>query len=165
MDAQKEVSESLGRLTQTAPGGFAMALHIEFTTPTYLFQTYPKAWIDYYSQNGLVMRDPTVMWGFDNLGVIPWTELSESDPDRIMDQAREHGIDNGFTYALESGDKRSICSFAKGADTFSDAEVASITGEVDRMCELTQDMENLSPETREQLRKMSILFTHPGTSG
>lgn len=162
MDAQEEISLSLGRLKEMAGGGFAMALHIEFTTPSYLFQTYPKAWIDYYSQNGLVMRDPTVMWGFDNLGVIGWEELSDSDPDRIMDQAREHGIDNGFTYALETENQRSICSFAKGALPFSQDEKAMITSEVDRMCELTRGLDTLSPGTRDALRRMSILFTHPG---
>ena len=162
MNAQKEISESLGRLKELARGGYAMALHIEFTTPAYLFQTYPKAWIDYYSQNGLVMRDPTVMWGFDNLGMIDWSELSDSDPDRIMDQAREHGIDNGFTYALEVGDHRTICSFAKGSEKFPQSEIDQIKAEVDRMCELTLGLDTLAPETRDALRKMSILFTHPG---
>lgn len=162
MDAQREISESLGRLKEIARGGYAMALHIEFTTPAYLFQTYPKAWIDYYSQNGLVMRDPTVMWGFDNLGMIDWSNLSDSDPDRIMDQAREHGIDNGFTYAVESGGRRTICSFARGETPFSQDEIDRIISEVDAICALTKGLDNLSPDTREALRQMSILFTHPG---
>ena len=48
---------------QRSPAGFAVALHFDFTTPTFLFQTYPKRWMDYYSAGGLVMHDPVARMG------------------------------------------------------------------------------------------------------
>ena len=60
--AQFEISETLDQLNQLAPTGYALGIHIEYTTPKFMFQTYPKAWLDYYSSNGLVMSDPMVAW-------------------------------------------------------------------------------------------------------
>ena len=163
MNPEDEISQLLGRLQSLATGGFAMALHIEFTTPAFLFQTYPKAWIDIYSQEGLVMRDPTVMWGFDNLGMIGWEKLADSDEDGIMLRARAFGIDNGFTYATEASGRRSISSFACGELSFDVDAVAEIQSIADRISELTQGLASLSPDTRDALRKQSIRFTHPGS--
>ena len=40
------------------PGGFAIGLHISYNGPSFLFQTFPQAWIDYYASNGLHLTDP-----------------------------------------------------------------------------------------------------------
>jgi len=155
------IAEQLGTLMALAPSGFAIALHVRFTTPTFLFQTYPKDWIDYYSQNGLVMRDPTVHWGFENTGLVRWTELAERDDDAIIAKAREHGMRHGFTYAVEIDDSRTLTSFTRGDRDFTDAEMAQITTIVDQLHRETQTARTLTVATRESLRHMSILFTHP----
>lgn len=43
----KAILESVEDL---APAGFAIAFHIRLTSPDFLFQTYPKNWIDTYSE-------------------------------------------------------------------------------------------------------------------
>ena len=64
MTQRASIAALLHDLDQRSPAGFAIALHIRFTTPTYLFQTYPKRWLDHYSSAGLVVHDPVVRWGF-----------------------------------------------------------------------------------------------------
>ncbi len=68
MDENTKIGQLLGELDDLCPSGYAIALHIRYTTPAFLFQTYPKEWMEYYSQNGLVLHDPTVRWGLANTG-------------------------------------------------------------------------------------------------
>jgi LuxR family transcriptional regulator len=58
---QTEIRAVLSDLMTLAPTGYAAALHINFTTPAFLFQTYPTDWLAIYSQQGMVMKDPTVL--------------------------------------------------------------------------------------------------------
>jgi LuxR family transcriptional regulator len=161
MDTQGDIGNALTRLKIMAPAGYAMALHIQFNAPAYLFQTYPKEWTDYYSQNGLVMRDPTVHWGFEHTGTILWSDLLPRDDAGVIALAAQRGISNGFTYALDRGNSRSVTSFAKGPAAFTPAEMETITGLVDQIHDQTANGESLTPGTREHLRQMSISFTHP----
>lgn len=161
MDSSTGIREGLSDLIGLAPSGFAMALHVKFTTPTYLFQTYPKGWIDYYSNNGLVMRDPTVAWGFDNVGVIRWQELANEDTAGIIPEASKYGMKFGFTYALERSESRSLTSFTSQISDFTDAQIVDICAIVDRMHDTTLSLTALSEETRAELKRMSIIFTHP----
>lgn len=158
---EQRIGEKLALLKDLAPAGFAIALHIRFTTPTYLFQTYPKAWIDIYSSRGFLMRDPTVIWGFDNLGVIDWRDLEASDSDGIMSMARDHGLVEGFTCAIEADETRSIASFSRSETGFTDQEKTEICGYVEMIHLWTADLAPLSTGSREELRRMSIRFSHP----
>jgi LuxR family transcriptional regulator len=161
MDTQAEISQLLATLKDRAPAGYAIALHLRFTTPTFLFQSYPKEWIDYYSQNGLVMRDPTVHWGFDNTGTIRWSELRDLDADQIIAKAADHGMRHGVTVVLEAEGTRSLSSFTRGDRDFTDAEVEEIAGIVARLHQMTSQTKTLTQATRDRLRGMSITFTHP----
>ena len=124
MSAQLEIRHILGDLMDTATAGFALAFHVRFTTPSFLFQTYPKDWLDYYSQNGLVMSDPTVAWGFENTGAIGWSDLTASDSAGVLAKAAEFGLKHGATCATGSDESRSIGSFARADRDFTDAERA-----------------------------------------
>lgn len=161
MDSPTGIRECLVDLKELAPSGFAMALHIKFTTPTYLFQTYPKPWIDYYSHNGLVMRDPTVAWGFDNIGAIRWQELANEDMAGIIPEASKYGMKFGFTYSLERSESRSLTSFTSPGNDFTDAQIVDICAIVDKMHDSTLSLTALSAEIRAELKRMSIVFTHP----
>ena len=161
MEAHVAISEQLARLKVLAPAGYAIALHVRFTTPTYLFQTYPKEWIDYYSQNGLVMRDPTVLWGFENTGSIRWADLLAVDSDGIIAKAATHGMRFGFTHAIDVGGSRSLSSFTCGNSDFTDAEIAEIDLLVDSLHRQTAGAKSLPNDVREALKGLSIRFTHP----
>ncbi|MDG1376566.1 MAG: autoinducer binding domain-containing protein [Yoonia sp.] len=160
MAQQDEIRNTLARLKELASGGFALAFHVRYTTPSFLFQTYPKPWLDYYSQNGLVLSDPTVAWGFENTGAIRWSVLAHSDTADVLKKAAEFDLNFGLTCAVEDGPHRSIGSFSRTDREFTDAESALLVAEMAKLHQLTADLKTLSPETAAQLRMMSVQFTH-----
>lgn len=157
---QFEISQTLGDLGQLAPAGYALGLHIEYTTPMYMFQSYPKVWLDYYSQNGLVMSDPMVAWGFENTGSARWSDLE--DPTGVLVKAASYGLSYGLVSATKSEDSLSICGFARNDREFSDSEIAIISEKIAFLHRSTANHAELTPETVKQLKKMSIMVTHPG---
>lgn len=158
---QFEISEALGRLNALAPTGYALGIHIEYTTPKFMFQTYPKDWLDYYSSHGLVMSDPMVAWGFQEVGSQRWSALE--DPAGVMVKAAEHGMKYGLVVSVASEDSRTICGFANADREFTDDEIAQIEAHVAKIHEHTAETARLDAKTVEQLKKMSIMVTHPGS--
>ncbi|MCK0094179.1 autoinducer binding domain-containing protein [Yoonia sp. F2084L] len=156
-----EISETLGKLNQLAPAGYALGFHVEYTTPKFVFQTYPKAWLDYYSSNGLIMMDPMVAWGFENAGGKRWSGLE--DPAGVLKMAGEYGMKYGVVIAAVSGDSRSIGGFAHPDREFTDDEIAQLEADVVLIHDNTADTASLDPDTVEHLKKMSIMVTHPGS--
>ena len=163
---QVEISEVLGELRKMAPAGYAIGLQIQYTTPKFMFQTYSKEWLDFYSKRGLLMSDPTLGWGFENTGYVRWDALKGNDPAGVMKLAEDHGITYGITCAQVTEGAtdgiRSIGSFARGDRDFDDDEVIKISGMFDTLHAQTDGQAKLSPETVQQLRNMSIMVTHPG---
>jgi LuxR family transcriptional regulator len=158
---QYEISEVLEQLGEIAPAGYALGFHIAMTTPKFMFQSYPKAWLDYYSQNGLVMSDPMVAWGFEHTGTSRWSELN--DPAGVLQKAGEFGMPYGIVCATKSGQSLSICGFARADREFLDTEITDIFAKIEDLHRCTAVRAQLSPETIQELRNMSILFTHPGS--
>lgn len=158
---QFQISETLGQLNALAPAGYALGFHIKYTTPKFMFQTYPKAWLDHYSSNGLIMNDPMVAWGFEQTGVQRWSGLD--DPAGVMTAAADYGMKFGVVIAAASGESRSIGGFAHPDREFTDAEVAKLEADVIAIHENTTDASELDPDTVEHLKKMSIMVTHPGS--
>jgi LuxR family transcriptional regulator len=158
---QFEISEALGELNKLAPTGYALGIHIEYTTPKFMFQTYPKAWLDYYSSNGLIMSDPMVAWAFQELGSMRWSQLD--DPNGVFAKAAEYGMPFGVVISAESDDSRTICGFANADREFTDEEIAQIEALVLSIHQNTADTAQLDAGTVDQLKKMSIMVTHPGS--
>ncbi len=158
---QTEISQVLGNLNKLAPAGYALGLHIQYTTPKFMFQTYPKDWLDYYSQNGLIMSDPMVAWGFEHAGFCRWSDLDDSAG--VMKQAGEHGMKFGAVYATDAGDSRSIGGFARNDREFDDAELEKMKVIVDDLHDSMADQAKLTPDTIQQLKNMSVMVTHPGS--
>ena len=159
VSTQFEISETLGQLNRLAPTGYALGMHIEYTTPKFMFQTYPKAWLDYYSSNGLIMSDPMVAWAFQEVGAKRWSDLD--DPAGVMGKAAEFGMKYGLVVSIASDDSRSICGFANADREFSDDEIAEIDAIVVDMHDNTADTAKLDDKTVQQLKRMSIMVTHP----
>jgi len=159
MEPAEKIRDIIIALEAQSPAGFAIAFHIRFTRPDFLFQTYSKTWTDIYSQSGFVMHDPIVRWGFENTGAIRWSMLD--DPVGVLEKARPHGLVYGFACAVENGGTRSVAGFARADREFTDAEIAAIAAQVATLHDETAKAGALSAETREELRQMSIRFTHP----
>ncbi|MEL6840165.1 MAG: autoinducer binding domain-containing protein [Pseudomonadota bacterium] len=164
---QVGISEILGELHEYSPAGYAIGLQINYTTPKFMFQTYSKEWLDIYAEKGLLMSDPTLAWGFENVGVTRWAALSDQDHAGVLKLAAEYDIKFGITCAEETIAKadgiRSVGSFARNDRDFTDGEVAEIMSRFKTLHTATETQAQLSPDVVEQLRKMSILVTHPGS--
>ncbi len=150
----------LRELDQRSPAGFAIALHIRFTTPAYLFQTYPKRWMDHYSEHGMVVNDPTVHWGVQNLGRIRWSDLERIDSAGVLEAAKDFGLMNGITVALYRGGTRTIASFARADRDYEHLEMDELEDLLGQLHETTADLPKLSPADRRALRELSVRLTH-----
>lgn len=159
--AKLNLSTRLGEFKNRALSGYAMGLHINFTTPTYFFQSYPRAWLDYYSKSGFLVNDPTVSWCFENTGVCRWSDMD--DPAGVLTHAAEYGMKYGIVYATTTGGSHSMSGFARPDREYTDEEIAELVDRFEDLHMATRDQKALAPETIAQLKKMSILVTHPGS--
>ncbi|MCH2076966.1 MAG: autoinducer binding domain-containing protein [Rhodobacteraceae bacterium] len=150
------LASQLAILGETSPSGYAVGLHVRFTSPTYLFQTYPPAWNEYYSSQGLVMRDPAVAWGFSNDGVVRWSALADQDPGGVFEKAAEHGLAYGVGAAVLSEGSRTLAGFARSDREFTDEEMALLHEVVAAMHALTADEDAMSVEDRATIADNSI---------
>ena len=138
--------------------GFAIALHVRFTAPKYLFQSYEKEWLDTYSREGLVLHDPVVSWGFQNEGTIRWSDLE--DPAGIIPRSRKYGMSYGAVIALVRDGSRSMGGFARADREMTDEEIGALQTHLVTLHDLTARVEALSPVVHNTLKQMSIYLTH-----
>ncbi|SEW03481.1 Autoinducer binding domain-containing protein [Cognatiyoonia koreensis] len=162
MSSPNNVIGELRQLQSNAPAGFALAFHIDYTRPTFLFQTYPDAWISEYSEKGLVMSDPTVLWAFENEGCRRWSELTEHDGAGVLDMAAKYGLQFGATCAVEAGNTRSMCSFARSDREYTDAECQSLLESIAFLHDATRGMTALPEHLSKEFAEMGIRVSQPG---
>lgn len=160
MTQRASIAALLQELDRRSPAGFAIALHIRFTTSTYLFQTYPKRWMDQYSAAGFVVHDPTVHWGFNNVGHIRWSELEAIDEKGVLERAKDFGIMNGVAVAVVVAGSRSIASFARADREYDEPEMAELERDLVRLHRATAGLDRLSASDQRALTEMSIKLTH-----
>ena len=154
------VAALLHDLDARSPAGCAIGLHIRFTTPRYMFQSYPRRWIDKYSGAGLFVHDPTVGWGMSNVGWVRWQDLEEIDSHRVLELAKDFGIMNGVTIAVLIEGSRSIASFARSDRDYETAEIDEIAPILEDLHRLTLSLEGLSADDRLALKDLSVRLTH-----
>lgn len=160
MGSRSEIERQLAHLADLSPAGFAMAFHIRFTTPAFLFQTYDRRWLDLYSQKGLVMQDPIVRFGFEGTGWRRWSDLD--DPAGVLEQSAAFGLAYGVAVAIEEGGSRSVAGLARADREFSDDEVPDLLRAVGDLHLITLEAGQLSDEAHDELKRMSVALTHPG---
>jgi LuxR family transcriptional regulator len=146
------IDVELHHLSLNAPAGYFVGLHIRFTAPLFTFQTYDQAWIDHYTENGFVLRDPMTAWGFSTTGNIRWSDPSLPDPFGLFKEAAGYGLTYGVTVACGPIRSRTIASFARSDREFHDAEIAAITAIVHRLHDMTEPPEELTKAQVEALR-------------
>lgn len=160
MNRKESIAALLGEIDERSPAGFAIALHVRFSRPTYLFQTYAKPWMAHYSQAGLVMHDPVVRWGLQNVGRCRWSDLAAIDDAHVFDQAREHGLMNGAAFAIMIGESRSIAACARADRDFTDDEIEVLEELLVRLHRATLGLERLGARDQRALTELSIRLTH-----
>lgn len=126
MQSSPEIDALISKLDAMSPSGHAIGLHIRYTTPTILLQTYDPEWINVYTTAGYVMSDPTVHWGFSDTGSIRWSAIDIADPNDVMGKSAAYGMKYGISVACEFDGSRSISSFARADREYTDEEIAEI---------------------------------------
>lgn len=134
----------LRKLALIAPAGYFVGLHIRFTSPLLTFQTYDQAWLDHYTNNGYVLRDPMTAWGFSTTGHIRWSDDRLLDPFGLFKEAATYGLRFGVTVSCGPISSRTIASFARSDREFRDDEMETIANTVVRLHDITEPPENLS---------------------
>lgn len=154
------VAALLHDLDRRSPAGCAIGLHIRFTTPRYMFQSYPKRWMDQYSGSGLFAQDPTVRWGMSNVGWILWGDLEPIDSHGVLERAKDFGIMNGVTIALLIEGSRSIASFARSDRDYERSEITDLELIFKNLHRTTASFEALTDDDRLALKDLSVRLTH-----
>ncbi len=152
MSVQARIDLELKNLAPFAPQGYFIGLHIRFTSPLMTFQTYDQTWLDHYTENGFVLRDPMTAWGFSTTGWIRWSDPALMDPFGLFNEAAEYGLNHGVTFALGPIKSRTIASFARADREFTDAEIASIEAVVHRLHAMTDPPLDLTKAQVEALK-------------
>lgn len=147
-----KVSDCLTRLAGFCDTGFALAVHIRYTRPTLLYQTYAQDWIDFYSEKGLMLSDPVVRWGLVNTGRIDWHEVADDDPAQVIASAAEHGLHNGVTLSIGPESSRTIAGLTRSDRPFTAGEIDEMQEIITEIHDLTEDLDSLSPSDLERLR-------------
>lgn len=160
MPNRASVAETISMLRELSPTGFATALHIRFTSSTFLFQSYPGDWITEYTGRGLHLQDPNVIWGFTNEGWMRWSELAKQDPAGVIAAAGRHGMSYGAALGLVRNGSRSIGGFSRGDREFTDAELAELETVLELLHDQTEGGSILSAADQKALREMSVRMTH-----
>lgn len=159
MTAAEEIEGILSDLSALCPRGYAIGLHLQFTTSRFIFQNYSREWMDEYSRRGLILVDPTVKWGVANLGWIRWSDLKAIDEGGVLDAAAEFGLKYGVSVSVESAPTRSLGSFAAFEREFEESEIEQLELALRTMHGLTQDVEPDSATDR-QIRKLATAVSH-----
>lgn len=160
MTHRASIAAMIHALDDRSPAGCAIALHIEFTTPKYMFQTYPKRWLDHYSASGLVMHDPVAHWGLQNVGSIRWRDLEAIDRMGVMEQAKDFGLMNGVAMSVLLSGTRSIAGFARADRDFDVAEIAEMEVLLAQLHETTAASGQLRESDQRVLTELSVRLTH-----
>lgn len=164
MDNFNQIEQLLLQIKAKSHAGFAIAFHIRLTSPDYLFQTYPKDWINLYSENGWVMADPIVKWGMSEIGSIRWRDLQGIDDQGIFEKSSAFGMKYGVAIAIESDGSRSVAGFARSDRDFTDSEIESLKADVQTLHDFTASRSGMPDALRSALHNLSVRMTHPSTT-
>jgi LuxR family transcriptional regulator len=152
----KIVRDVLLHLNTLCDTGFAVAVHIRYTRPSLLYQTYSQKWSDHYSEMGFMMVDPVVHWGLAHDGLIRWDDLKDQDTSGVLVSALEHGLENGWTYSVGVPESRTIVGLTKSGVPFTPEQISHVIELIDSLHEATVGIDSFSPESMQQLREISF---------
>jgi LuxR family transcriptional regulator len=158
-DAQG-LDTGLAKLTQLAPKGYALGLHIRFASASIMVQTYDPKWIELYTNKGYLMCDPLVSWGFANEGIIRWSELENPDPHQVLEQAATFGLNYGIAVSHGPTSSRTIGGFARGDREFTEKEIAAIKKTVHLLHVESTPPDSLTTAQREALKLVATGSRH-----
>lgn len=152
MFEKADLDRELRKLDRFAKAGYWALLHVRSTTPLMNFRTYAQAWVDHYTDNGYLLRDPMTGWAFSGTGSIRWSDRTFPDPYDIASAAREFGLNHGVTISVGPVASRSIVSVARNDREHEDAEIEEIQRIALRLHDITEPPESLTQAQVEALQ-------------
>ncbi|PWE50924.1 transcriptional regulator [Thioclava sp. NG1] len=155
MDQLRVIEDRLQRLNGVTDWKFALGLHIRFANPTLSYVTYPKEWVDYYTEKQLVFVDPTVRWAISNQGICDWADLSDGDESDVFGAASRFGLRYGKVIALGELD-RSIGFFAHPSRPITQEEIEQAQSLMQELHDVTRDALDMSDKELEELRQIPV---------
>ncbi|RVT82558.1 LuxR family transcriptional regulator [Rhodobacteraceae bacterium CCMM004] len=150
----------LRKLDAYAESGYFLALHIRFTSPLMFFQTYKQDWIEHYSSNGYVLRDPMTAWSFSTTGTTRWSNRRVPDPFGIFKEAKKFGLNYGMTASCGPILSRTVCSIARSDREFEDGEMAEVAVLVQRLHDMAEPTTRLTKAQHEALKAIADGHRH-----
>ncbi|MBV7408140.1 autoinducer binding domain-containing protein [Maritimibacter sp. DP1N21-5] len=146
------LDHGLAQLSDLAPKGYALGLHIRFGAAHLMIQTYDPRWSETYTEKGYMLGDPMIFWGFGNDGHIRWSEITLPDPHNIIAQAASFGLRYGVAIAMGPTNSRTIGGFARDDREFTDEEIAEIHAIVAQLHDRATPPDQLTSAQRMALR-------------
>ncbi|WP_108482995.1 autoinducer binding domain-containing protein [Oceaniglobus ichthyenteri] len=160
MFEQRLFDEELKKLDPYAEAGYFLALHIRFTSPVMMFQTYDPAWINHYTENGYVLRDPMTAWSFSATGTTRWSNRRIPDPFGIFKKARQFGLNYGATISHGPIRSRTVCSMARSDREFEDHEMAELARLVAILHDMSDPRQRLTKAQTQALKCIADGMRH-----
>lgn len=154
----------LARLNKLAPAGYALGLHIRFASALMMIQTYDPKWIEVYTQNGYMLCDPMISWGFGTEGAVRWSEIGHPDPHDIFGKAASFGLKYGVVVSHGAVSSRTIGGFARSDREFNDQEIDRIHSTVRHLHREATPPEQLTWAQRQALSLVAQGFRHAEAS-
>lgn len=110
--------------------GYYVALRIGFAFPMDEKNELPQDWVDHYTRNGLMLRDPAVQWAYTHSGSIRWSQLQRDDSTGVFANAAEFGLKFGVVISCSSGSpksQKSYGTFARSDREITDEEIGRLS--------------------------------------
>ncbi|MGR3467593.1 MAG: autoinducer binding domain-containing protein, partial [Shimia sp.] len=117
------------------PAGYYIAIRIGFAFPVLEDNRLPPAWVETYTSEGLMLRDPVMSWMYENTGAIRWEDLPGADPLHVIERARMHGLAYGVSVSVmdEATNERSFGSFTRADRPFTEDEIAVLGAQLEAL--------------------------------
>jgi LuxR family transcriptional regulator, quorum-sensing system regulator SdiA len=149
----KQVSACLERLGTLCDTGYLLAVHIRYTRPSLMFKTYPKDWLDHYSERGFMMVDPVVGWAMAQEGTAFWDDLAANDPAGVVAAARSFGLSHGVSFAIGPNTSRTIGSVTRSTP-FTPDEIDTMRAIITEIHDLTDGLDQMPAKVQDGLRDL-----------
>lgn len=152
MSVRSRIDMQTSRMAHLAPEGFFYALHIRFALPMLHHQTYPKGWIDTYTEEAYALRDPIIACGFSETGTTRWSEIEQLDPLDILGKAKAYGMIYGLAVSIGPMQSRTIASASRPDREFTAPEITAFAALVNDLHNTTEPPTTLTAAQAEALK-------------
>ena len=156
MSEKPTISPVLESIGEICTAGYAIGLHVKFSTPTFFFQSYAKEWLEHYSNKGMVIHDPIVRWGFENTGSADWEDLQDMDERDVLGSAAKYGLNYGVVISMVQDGSRSLAGYSRTDRKSTSQEVEFLQRNLSELHNMTVNQTKLSSDERAALKQLSI---------